>query len=314
MHLDALMSPNRFFLADGGLETTMIFEHGFDLPCFSAAALLETDAGRAALTTYYETYIGIARQSGRGFIIDAPTWRAGRAWARPLGLTEDQTLAINAQAVAFVCGLRDRHATDGLPILVNGLVGPSGDAYAPDVELAPDQAADLHAPQIRVLADSGVDLVSAMTLTHVGEAVGIALAAKQIGVPVAISFTVETDGRLPSGQPLGQAIEEVDAATGAAPIYFMINCAHPDHFRGVLDTPAPWLSRIGGLRANASRLSHAELDAAETLDAGDPEELAGLHADLLAILPGIRVVGGCCGTDHRHVGCISRHDAARSAA
>ena len=314
MPIDRLTSAPRFFLCDGGLETTMIFEHGFDLPCFSAAALLESAEGRAALTRYFETYIGIARRSGRGFLMDAPTWRAGTAWAGPLGLSTEETLAINGRAVDFVRAIRDRLETADLPILLNGLVGPAGDAYAPDVELTPEQALEQHAPQIHSLGKAGVDLISAMTLTHAGEATGIALAAKEIDVPAAIAFTLETDGRLPSGQPLGEAIEEVDRATGASPLYYMINCAHPDHFSTVLDRSAGWLERIGGLRANASRLSHAELDAAETLDAGDPEELALLHQTLFDLLPNVRVVGGCCGTDHRHVGCIADHDTARPAA
>jgi len=311
MRIDRLTSAPRFFLCDGGLETTMIFDHGFELPCFSAAALLESAEGRAALTAYYESYVGIAERSGRGFVMDAPTWRAGAAWAGPLGLSVEETLAVNGRAVDFVRTIRDRLETAALPILLNGLVGPAGDAYAPDVELTPAEALEQHAPQIHALGKAGVDLISAMTLTHVGEAVGIALAAKEIDMPAVISFTLETDGSLPSGQPLGEAIDAVDRATGASPLYYMINCAHPDHFSGVLDEGAGWLKRIGGIRANASRLSHAELDAAETLDAGDPEELAALHAALFALLPNIRVVGGCCGTDERHVGCIAGHGSAR---
>ncbi len=296
------------------METTLIFQHGFELPCFSAAVLLDTEAGRAALTTYFETYLSIAQDSGRGFVLDAPTWRAGIAWADPLGVTTEEILATNAKAVGFARALRDRFETDAFPVLVNGLVGPAGDAYAPDTVLSVDEAMEIHTPQIHALGKSGVDLISAMTLTHAGEASGIALVAREIDVPIVISFTVETDGRLPSGQPLGDAIAEVDQASGDAPIYFMINCAHPDHFRAVLDPSATWMQRIGGIRANASRLSHAELDATETLDAGDPVELADLHAELFEIFPNIRVVGGCCGTDDRHVGCIAHHNHVRPAA
>jgi homocysteine S-methyltransferase len=157
-------------------------------------------------------------------------------------------------------------------------------------------------------------MISAMTLTYAAEAIGIVQAAKEIDVPAVIAFTLETDGRLPSGQPLGDAIAEVDAATNAGPIYYMINCAHPDHFRDALDTNAPWILRIGGIRANASRMSHAELDEAEVLDDGDPIELGALNMELLQLLPNIRVIGGCCGTDHRHVGCISGHGSAHHAA
>ncbi len=314
MRIQQLTQTRRFFLSDGGLETFLIFEQGYDLPCFSAAVLLDTARGRADLAAYFERFIGIAKKTGRGFVMDAPTWRAGSAWAGPLGVGLKEVMETNRRAVAFVSDLRDRHETAECPILVNGLVGPAGDAYAPDTQITAEDALLIHAPQVHALGKAGVDMISAMTLTHAGEAVGIVHAAKEIDVPVVIAFTLETDGRLPSGQPLGDAIAEVDGATNDGPIYYMINCAHPDHFRDVLDTEAAWTKRIGGIRSNASRMSHAELDEAEVLDDGDPVELGRLSAELLTRLPNIRVLGGCCGTDHRHVGCIAGHDHARSAA
>ncbi|MFN3253301.1 homocysteine S-methyltransferase family protein [Roseibium album] len=314
MRIQELMQADRFFLSDGGLETYLIFDKGYELPCFSAAVLLDSDQGRRDLVEYYERFVEIARQSGRGFILDAPTWRAGVAWAGPLGKPVSDVLQTNERAVGFVSEIRMRHETDSLPILVNGLVGPSGDAYAPDATLSYQDALLIHAPQIHALGRAGVDMISAMTLTHAGEAVGIAQAAREIDLPAVIAFTLETDGRLPSGQPLREAIEEVDEATDSSPLYYMINCAHPDHFREVLETGASWKLRVGGIRSNASRMSHAELDEAETLDDGNPGELGRLSADLLRHLPNIRVVGGCCGTDHRHVGCIAIHDQFRPAA
>ncbi|MEM7753956.1 MAG: homocysteine S-methyltransferase family protein [Pseudomonadota bacterium] len=308
MRIQHLTTTQRFFLSDGGLETFLIFEKGYELPCFSAAVLLESAQGRADLTTYFETFIAIAKASKRGFVIDAPTWRAGGAWAEPLGQSLEQMIETNRRAVAFVSNLRDIHETEDCPILVNGLVGPAGDAYAPDTALGPDEAFKIHMPQIHALGKASVDMITAMTLTHASEAIGITRAAREIDVPVVIAFTLETDGRLPSGQPLGEAIAEVDAATDGGPIYYMINCAHPDHFRDVLDPQAAWTLRIGGLRSNASRMSHAELDEAEVLDDGDPVELGRLSADLMTLLPNIRVVGGCCGTNHRHVGCIAGHE------
>ncbi|MBO9436870.1 homocysteine S-methyltransferase family protein [Ruegeria sp. R13_0] len=308
MRIQKLKETRRFFLSDGGLETFLIFDKGYDLPCFSAAVLLDTEQGRADLRAYFERFIDIAKASGRGFILDAPTWRAGTAWAGPLGLTLKEVMETNQTAVSFVSMLRAEHETETCPILLNGLVGPAGDAYAPDAEISRQEALLIHAPQIHALGKAGVDMISAMTLTHAGEAIGIVQAAKEIDVPVVIAFTLETDGQLPSGQSLGDAIAEVDAATNGGPIYYMINCAHPDHFRDVLDTAAAWTLRIGGIRSNASRQSHAELDEAEVLDDGDPVELGMLSAELVSRLPNIRVLGGCCGTDHRHVGCIAGHD------
>ncbi|WP_422040830.1 homocysteine S-methyltransferase family protein [Roseibium sp.] len=314
MRIHDLVHAERFYLSDGGLETYLIFDKGYELPCFSAAVLLDSERGRRDLAEYYERFLQIARQSGRGFVLDAPTWRAGVAWAGPLGQSVADVLQTNERAVRFVSEIRGRHETDTLPILVNGLVGPAGDAYAPDETLSCQDALLIHAPQIHALGRAGVDMISAMTLTHAGEAVGIVRAAAEIDIPVVIAFTLETDGRLPSGQSLADAIGEVDAATGNGPAYYMINCAHPDHFRTVLETGGAWASRIGGIRSNASRMSHAELDEAETLDDGDPGELGRLNAELMRFLPNIRVVGGCCGTDHRHVGCIAIHERCRPAA
>ena len=314
MRIERLTQTDRFFLSDGGLETFMIFDKGHELPHFAAATLLDTAQGRADLTAYFERFIGIARDANRGFVLDTPTWRAGTAWAGPLGKTNAEMIEVNAKAVQFITAIRDRHETPDLPILVNGVIGPAGDAYATETVLAAADAFLVHAPQVHAFGRAGVDMVSAITMTNAAEAIGIAQAAKEIDLPVVISFTLETDGHLPTGQSLGDAIAEVDAATDAAPIYYMINCAHPDHFSAMLDDSAPWAARIGGIRANASRMSHAELDEAEVLDDGDPVELGQLNAALLRQLPNIRVIGGCCGTDHRHVGCIASHDHTRDAA
>jgi S-methylmethionine-dependent homocysteine/selenocysteine methylase len=161
-----------------------------------------------------------------------------------------------------------------------------------------EEAEAYHAVQIASL--NGADTVTALTMTYADEAIGIVRAARKAGLPVVVSFTVETDGRLPSGQPLGEAIERTDRE---GPEYFMVNCAHPDHFADTLD--GEWASRIRGLRANASPKSHVELDEAETLDTGDPAELGALYARLRERLPQLELVGGCCGTDHRHIAAIA---------
>ena len=170
---------------------------------------------------------------------------------------------------------------------------------------APTQAtADYHAEQIATFAETDLEMVTVLTLNYVEEAIGVVRAAEANGLPSAVSFTVETDGRLPSGQPLGEAIDQVDSETGGAPAYFMVNCAHPTHFEGELGGGA-WCERIRGIRANASKMSHAELDESEDLDSGDPHELADGYERLRAKLPNLTVLGGCCGTDHRHVAAVT---------
>jgi len=294
------------FLTDGGLETTLIFHDGLDLPHFASYALLEDSEGIATLRRYFERYVEIARECGVGIVLETPTWRASADWGERLGHTPEQLAELNRRAVTLLETMRDEHETHTTPIVISGNLGPRGDGYVIGDAMTVAEATDYHATQIRTFAAAPVDLVTALTMNYVEEAIGIVRAAREAGLPVVIGFTVETDGRLPSGQPLAEAIEQVDAETEGAPAYFMVNCAHPTHFEGVLEADARWTERIRGLRANASRMSHAELDEAEELDDGNPEELAGEYVALRAALPQLSVIGGCCGTDHRHVEAMSR--------
>lgn len=294
------------FLTDGGLETTLIFHDGLDLPHFAAFLLLRTEAGRATLRRYYARYLDIAARDRLGFILESPTWRASADWAGRLGMTLDELDLLNRASIGLMQVLRDEYRGRVGPLVVSGCVGPRGDGYDPGEAMTAEAAQTYHAAQIEAFVTAGADMVTAITMTNAPEAIGVTRAAMSAGGPVAISFTLETDGRLPTGQPLGEAILDVDAATGAAPAYYMINCAHPAHFAEALETDAPWLGRIRGLRANASKRSHQELNEAPDLDDGNPEELGVEHAALLRRHPHIRVLGGCCGTDHRHVGAMAR--------
>jgi S-methylmethionine-dependent homocysteine/selenocysteine methylase len=300
------------FLTDGGLETTMIFHDGFDLPLLAAFVLLESEQGRAALRAYFDCYVATAVEHGTGFILESPTWRANPDWGARLGYDRSRLARANRAAIAMMHHIRDAHATAQTQLVVSGNIGPRGDGYDPGALMSPGEAEAYHAWQIGVFADAGADLVSAFTLTNVNEAIGVARAAKAAGMPCVISFTLETDGKLPTGESLAAAIASVDRETNYGPAYYMINCAHPDHFSDALDQDAAWMKRLRGLRANASRNSHAELDNSTELDAGDPEELGTLYAGLLRRFPHINVLGGCCGTDHRHVASISAacHDSA----
>jgi S-methylmethionine-dependent homocysteine/selenocysteine methylase len=289
------------FITDGGMETTLVYQEGIELPAFASFPLLESEEGRTALRRYFEPYLAIALEHEVGILLDAPTWRANPDWGARLGYSLEQLEEANRKAVAFVAETRDK-----ADVLVSGCVGPRGDGYVPGQLMSAEEAERYHGWQVEIFADTGVDLVSALTMNYVEEAVGIARAVDKAGLPCVISFTVETDGRLPSGQSLRDAIEQVDEETEEAPAYYMINCAHPTHFAGALADEGSWLERIRGLRANASAKSHAELDEAEELDAGDPEQLAADYLSLRPLLPNVSVVGGCCGTDHRHIAAICR--------
>lgn len=296
--VDQLMSSRQPFLNDGGIETELIFRDNQNLPLFSAFMLLETPAGTAALERYFERYLVLAESTGRGLLLDTATWRANAGWAERLQLSVNDIRRLNRAAVDLARKLRDRRDWRKR-ILVNGNIGPAGDGYAPDQLLTVDEAIALHRPQIETFAEEGVDLATALTITHAGEAIGVVSAARSVGLPVAISFTVETDGRLPTGQALGDAIAQVEAETLGYPLYYGINCAHPTHFMAHL--PDRWLHRIGLIRPNASAKSHAELDEATSLDDGDPADFGALTLTLSQRLPALRAFGGCCGTDCRHV-------------
>jgi S-methylmethionine-dependent homocysteine/selenocysteine methylase len=292
------------FLTDGGIETTLIFHEGLTLPYFAAFDLLKHGQGCAALQKYFRAYADLARRYGVGCILESATWRASPDWGAKLGYPTAALADLNRKAIALLREIRDAFERDTAPIVISGCIGPRGDGYNPAALMTADEAERYHTTQAQTFRETEADLVTAITMTYAAEAVGLARAALAAGMPVAISFTVETDGRLPTGQPLREAIEQVDDATGRGPAYYMINCAHPTHFVGALTPGAPWLDRIRGLRANASAKSHAELDESTELDDGNLEELAGHYRELKRKLPQLNVLGGCCGTDHRHVEAI----------
>jgi S-methylmethionine-dependent homocysteine/selenocysteine methylase len=289
------------FLTDGGLETFLVFQRGIELPAFAAFPLLEDESGREELQDYYEPFLELAVRSDLGFVLETPTWRANPRWGAEVGYDGPGLDRINREAVAFLEGLRERAGGDR-PVVISGSLGPHDDGYAPGEVLGVDEAEAYHSAQVGTFSDTAADAVSAITMTYAEEAIGVARAATAAGMPAVISFTVETDGRLPSGQALGEAIEQVDADSESEVAYFMLNCAHPTHFESVLGDGAAWLARLQGLRANASRMSHAELDESTELDDGDPQDLGARYAAMYDQLPRLNVLGGCCGTDHRHVG------------
>lgn len=301
------------YLTDGGLETTLIFHRGIDLPHFASFPLLDDAKGRDELTEYYEAYLAIARDHGLGFVLDTATWRASPDWGPKLGYDLPALRLLNIRSVEHIAALRNLWERPGAPIVLSGAIGPRGDGYL-EGGMTAVEAEDYHSFQIGAFADTEADMVTAFTMNTTNEAIGIAKAAKAAGMPCVISFTVETDGRLASGMPLGEAVRRTDEATGGSPVYYMVNCAHPAHFQDALTSGEDWVERIGGLRANASTKSHAELDNSTELDIGDPLDLGRRYRQLRTRYPSMRVLGGCCGTDHRHVSAICEACLPRQAA
>ena len=300
------MLSNEIFLSDGGLETTLIFHEGLELPLFMSFPLIENEEGIGHIRNYFRPFLNLARDLGVGFILESVTWRASSDWGKQIGYSEEKLAEANRKAIDVLCNLRDEFETEKSKIIVSGCIGPRGDGYVPTNLMSADEAEKYHSAQIKTLSETPADLISAFTLNYVEEAIGIARAAKSANMPVVISFTVETDGKLPTGQTLKEAIESVDEATDKYPVYYMINCAHPTHFENVLEADEPWTNRIRAIRANSSAKSHEELNESEELDIGNPAELGRQYRELLGKLKNVNVLGGCCGTDFRHISEIAK--------
>lgn len=288
------------FITDAGLETELVFREGYDLPEFASFPLLSSKKGRSDIRDYYQHYIAIAERQHTGLVLEAPTWRANTDWGDKLGYSTAELAIFNQQAIDFLVQLRNK-AQLTQPCVISGCIGPRYDGYDPQHYMSANESEQYHTTQIEALSDTQADLVTALTMTSINEALGITRAAKKLNMPVVISFTTETNGKLPSGESLQNAIETIDKETYAYPFYYMINCAHPTHFQSELQNESMWLKRIGGVRANASCKSHAELDESTELDSGDPKELGQQYKALQSRLTNMHVIGGCCGTNHQHV-------------
>ena len=296
----------KIFLTDGGLETNLVFNDGFDLPYFAAFNLLNEPKAQESFQKWFHAHCQLAKAYKVGFVLESLTWRASRDWATKLGYSQENLVEILHKSIEMFASYRHEYEDEDTKIVFSGCVGPRGDGYTPDKLMSVAEAEDYHSLQIETLSKTDADMLSVLTLNYVEEAVGIARAAKSFDMPVVISFTLETDGKLPSGQNLKDAIRQVEDETDEAPAYYMINCAHPTHFENIVSTGESWLQKIRCLRANSSTCSHAELDEAEELDDGNPEELGMQYRELRKKLPNLNVLGGCCGTDYRHIEAICK--------
>jgi homocysteine S-methyltransferase len=297
------------FLTYTGMETDLLFTQNVDLPGFASYPLLQSDDGRTHLNRYASDLIALGKEHGVGVVLESATWVANRDRGAAIGYSPEQLGDLNKQAIALLCEARD--ALGDLPTVISANVGPRGDAYASGEQMNAAQAKAYHCEQIGTLAQTDLDMISAYTIAYPAEAIGVVQAAKSFGIPVVIAFTVETDGRLPTGALLEDAIRQVDIETGGYASYFMINCAHPDHFSNALNDSL-WIERLHGIVANASRCSHAELDDAKVLDAGNPIELGEQLAQIRQRFPHMNVLGGCCGTDMRHLQSIANNAVLKS--
>ncbi len=289
---------NDIFACYTGMDTDIIYNRGIALPGFASYPLLSTLEGKNILREYYSNLVELARELNVAAILDSVTWVANRDRGAGLNYSREDLKKFNIEAIELIASVREEKGD--LPTVLCGQIGPRGDGYEPSNLMSTKEAESYHAEQIKIYSNTEADLVSASTICYAEEAAGIVRAADHYDIPVSISFTVETDGRLPTGMPLKEAIEKVDDESNSRALYFLINCAHPDHFTNILNHES-WMHRLRGVVANASRCSHSELEVAEDLDEGNPYELGSLIGSLRRLYPHFNIVGGCCGTDMRHM-------------
>jgi S-methylmethionine-dependent homocysteine/selenocysteine methylase len=289
----------------GGFETWMQFVDGFKLRHFCGFELLNDARGLSCLKDYHRKVVEAAVANGFGVINEGLHYRASRDWGDLIGFSREALVEINHRGIEFYRDFAREYESPDTPMRVGGVVGPRGDAY--NVGRMPDaaEAEDYHAEQIRMFRDAGADHVTAMTFSSVEEAIGVARAAKSADMPVVVSFLVARGGRLKGGETLQEAISRVDSASGNAPAYFMINCTHPTEFEPGL-VPGDWIMRLGGFMPNAVAMETVDLCKLGHLEDGDPVELGAQMSTLARRFPHINVWGGCCGTDSRHIGEITR--------
>lgn len=289
----------------GGFETWMQYVDGFTLRHFCGFELLNDPRGVACLRDYHRRVIEAAIENGFGMINEGLHYRASRDWGERTGFSREALEEINLRGIEFYRDFAREYASADTPMLVGGAIGPQGDAY--ETGHIPDatEAEEYHAEQILTFRKAGADLVTAMTFSNVEEAIGLVRAAISAEMPVVVSFFVARGGRLRAGETLEEAIRRVDAATGNGPQYYMINCTHPTEFEAGL-SPGDWSARLGGFMPNAVAMETLDLCKLGHLEDGDPEELGGQMAGLAQRFPHVTVWGGCCGTDGRHIGQITR--------
>lgn len=293
-----IINKDDIIITDGGLETTLIYKYNIELPYFSCINLLKTDSGRNIIYNCLLNYVNISEKYNVNIIIETPTWRCSKKWSKLLNCENSDIEKINREAVNIVKSIKKNNKK----IIISGNIGPIDDGYVISNKLTIEELKEYHSEQIYILANENVDIISAFTINYVEEAIGITLVCKDINIPLVISFTLNIDGKLPSGMTLEDSIKYIDKYTNYYPMYYMINCAHPKHFISLFkDNNSDWIKRIKGIRSNASDKSHEELNNSKKLDIGNIVELSNYCKNIRKENKHINIFGGCCGTDENHV-------------
>lgn len=299
-------TPGKFFLCEGGTETEVMYRHGFDVPYFAAFELLKNPRAVSKLHHMYEQYFSVVSESGLSALVGGLDYRASPDWGDKLGYSRQALADKTHQCIAFLRQAARPFTNEIDQVLIQGLVGPRGDAYEGAGTMGADQAQAYHSVQLATLKEAEVDLVTAMTFSAVDESIGVARAAKNIGIPLCLSLTLDSSCRLNNGPSLADAIATIDAATENSVEFYMINCVHPLEYEPAF-TDEPWIKRIRGVRPNASAMDKMSLCQLGHLEDGDPVELGQQVGSLIKRHPHMDVLGGCCGTWHTHLREIAKN-------
>ena len=296
MDISKLLANNELMLAEASIIEVLRRSGRVQLhPRLENALLIYDRIGKTESVQICNDYISVAHKAGRPIFIGTPTWRANKERLSEAGVSSN----VNRDAVDFMKRLRSEWSSWKENIPIAGLIGCKNDCYKPVEGISLRDAYDFHSWQIEKLAEPGVDFLLAATIPTLPEATGIALAMAQTGIPYMISFVINREGTILAGNSLEQCINEIDVASGKPPLGYMINCAYPSFLNAHIQ-PKAVLSRLIGFQANASSLDHAELEGSATLQV---EKIAEWGEEMINLnrTYGVKILGGCCGTDARHL-------------
>ena len=294
-------AAGRLYLTEGGTETEVLYKWGFELPEFAMFPLLDDPKADSVIEGMFDRYFEAAEATGAGMLLNAHDYRASPDWASKLGYSAEQLTDFQHRVIGFLDAMRTKYRGRVDPVYVAGCIGPRGDAYGTGGEITEEEAEAYHAVQINNLKGTAADMVIAVTFSNIAEAVGVIRAAAAAKMPIGVSFNIGPDGRLRSGPTLAEAITATDAATEGKAAWFGTNCAHPIEFAPALADPGDWRKRLRYVRPNAAKTDKLALCKLGHLEDGDPVELGNEMAEALREFPSVDIVGGCCGTDERHL-------------
>jgi homocysteine S-methyltransferase len=296
----------RLYLTEGGTETELLYKYGFALPQFALFPLLDNPQAVSKMREMFQSYLDVAVRHKMCALMGGLDYRASPDWGALLGYSPQSLADANLRSIEFLRDIAREYASDIPDIVIEGLIGPRGDAYERNASITVDEAEDYHSVQLETLKRANVDLALAITFNNVPESIGVARAAVKIGVPLAISLTLDGTSKLSSGPRLGEAITTIDRETDHAPEFYLVNCSHPVEYESAIE-PDGWIDRVRGVRPNASRMEKMALCQIGHLEDGDPVELGKLCGDLARRYPHMDIWGGCCGTWDRHLDEIAKN-------